>query len=147
MKFQGKEYELEGWGDQLRRNEPRKRRNLWKLKLVMPLVLLKGLNLKRKGARNLEGLRRVEYLRVESLWKSLRTCKMRKVISLGVLYRGQNWVGVISLKIQGEISTVESLPHRWMWGTKCHLEQLITPRGLRSVSDNYKARKTTLLRV
>ena len=51
----------------MRRNEPRKRRNLWKLTLVMPLVLLKGLNLKRRGARNLEGLRRVEDLRVGSL--------------------------------------------------------------------------------
>ena len=67
MKFQGKEYELEGRGDQGRRNEPRKRRNLRKLTLVMPLVFLKGLNFKRIGARNLEGLRRVEDLRVGSL--------------------------------------------------------------------------------
>ena len=67
MKFQGKEYELEGRGDRSGRNEPRKRRNLWKLTLVVPLVLLKGLNLKRRGARNLEGLRRVEDLRVGSL--------------------------------------------------------------------------------
>ena len=44
----------------------------------MPLVFLKGLNFKRIGARNLEGLRRVEDLRVGSLWKSLRTCEMRK---------------------------------------------------------------------
>ena len=67
MKFQGKEYELEGRGDQSRRNEPRKRRNLQKLTLMVPLVLFKGLNFKRRGARNLEGLRRVEDLRVGSL--------------------------------------------------------------------------------
>ena len=67
MKFQGKEYELEGQGDRSRRNEPRKRGNLRKLTLVVPLVLLKGLNFKMRGARNLEGLRRVEDLRVRSL--------------------------------------------------------------------------------
>ena len=67
MKFQGKEYELEGRGDWLRRNEPRKRKNLRKLTLVVPLVLLKGLNFKRRGARNLEGLRRVEDMKVWSL--------------------------------------------------------------------------------
>ena len=50
MKFQGKEYELEGQGDKSKRNEPRKRRNLRKLTLVMPLVFLKGLNFKRIGA-------------------------------------------------------------------------------------------------
>ena len=67
MKFQGKEYELKGQGDRPRRNKPRKRRNLQKLALMMPLVLLKGLNFKKRGARNLEGLRRVEDLRVGSL--------------------------------------------------------------------------------
>ena len=67
MKFQGKEYELEGRGDRGRRNEPRKRRNLWKLTLVVPLVLLEGLNFKRRGARNLERLRKAEDLRVGSL--------------------------------------------------------------------------------
>ena len=46
MKFQGKEYELEGRGDRPRRNEPRKRRNLRKLTLVVPLVLFKCLNFK-----------------------------------------------------------------------------------------------------
>ena len=56
-------------------------------------------------------------------------------------------MGVIPLKIQGEISTVGSSSYRWMWGTKCHLEQLMMPRGVQSVSDNYEARKTTLLRV
>ena len=147
MKFQGKEYELEDQGDRPRRNKPRKGRNLQKLALMVPLVLLKGLNLKRRGARNLEGLRRVEYLRVESLWKSLRTCEMRKVIFPGALYRGRNWVGVIPLKIQGEISTVRSAPHRWMRGTKHHLEQLMMPRGLRSVNDNYGVRKMALLHV
>ena len=48
MKFQGKEYELEGQRDWPRRNGPRKRRNLRKLTLVMPLVLLKGLNFEGK---------------------------------------------------------------------------------------------------
>ena len=67
MKFQGKEYELEGRGDWPRRNEPRKRRNLWKLTLMVPLVLLICLNFKKRGARNLEGLRRVKDLRVGSL--------------------------------------------------------------------------------
>ena len=67
MKFQRKEYELEGRGDRLRRNEPKKRRNLWTLTLMVPLVLLKGLNFKRRGARNLEGLRKFEDLRVRSL--------------------------------------------------------------------------------
>ena len=67
MKFQGKEYELKGQGDRPRRNEPRKRRNLRKLTLVVPLVLLKGLNFKSRGARNLEGLRRVEDVKVWSL--------------------------------------------------------------------------------
>ena len=99
MKFQGKEYELEGRGDQPRRNEPRKRRNIQNLTLVVPLVLLKGLNFKRRGARNLERLRKAEDLRVGSLWKSLRTCEMRKVISLGTLYRRWNSMGAIPLKI------------------------------------------------
>ena len=67
MKFQRKEYELEGRGDRSRRNEPRKMRNLWTLTLMVPLVLLKGLNFKRRGARNLEGLRKFEDLRVRSL--------------------------------------------------------------------------------
>ena len=67
MKFQRKEYELEGRGDQPRRNERRKRRNLQNLTLVVPLVLLRGLNFKRRGARNLERLRKAEDLRVGSL--------------------------------------------------------------------------------
>ena len=67
MKFQGKEYELEGRGDQGRRNEPRKRRNLWKLTLMVPLVLLQGLNFKRRGAINPKGLRRLKDLRVGNL--------------------------------------------------------------------------------
>ena len=67
MKFQGKDYELEGRGDQPRRNEPRKRRNLQNLTLVVPLVLLTGLNFKSRGARNLERLRKAEDLRVGSL--------------------------------------------------------------------------------
>ena len=56
-------------------------------------------------------------------------------------------MGVISLKIQGKISTIGFAPHRWRWGTKRRLEQLMTPRGLQSVSENYGARKMALLRV
>ena len=67
MKFQRKEYELEGRGDRPKRNEPRKRRNLRKLTLVVALVLLKGLTFKREELRNPEGLRRVEDLRVRNL--------------------------------------------------------------------------------
>ena len=67
MKFQRKEYELEGRGDQSRRNKSRKRRNLRKLTLMVALVLLKGLTFKKEGLRNLEGSRRVEDLRVGNL--------------------------------------------------------------------------------
>ena len=70
---------------------------------------------------------------------------MREMISLGALYRGQNWEGVISLKTQGEISTVGLAPHRWMWGTTHRLEQLIMPRELRSISSNHGMHNTTLL--
>ena len=53
-------------------------------------------------------------------------------------------MGVIPLKIQGEMSTVGSASHHWMRGTKRCLEQLMMHRLLRSVSDSYKARKTVL---
>ena len=43
------------------------KKKLQKLTLLVPLVLLKGLNFERRGVRNLEGLRRVEDLRVGSL--------------------------------------------------------------------------------
>jgi len=54
-------------------------------------------------------------------------------------------VGVIPPKIQGEMSTVGSVSHHWMWGTKRRLEQLMMHHGLRSVSNRYRARKTVLL--
>jgi len=39
-------------------------------------------------------------------------------------------VGVIPLKVQGEMSTIGFASHRWMRGTKRCLEQLMTHRGL-----------------
>ena len=69
------------------------------------------------------------------------------MISPGTLYKRQNLVGVIPLKVQEEISTVGSTPHRWMRGTKRRLEQLMTHRGLRSINNNYEERKTVLPRV
>ena len=69
------------------------------------------------------------------------------MISLNALYRGQDWVGVIPFKAQGEIPAIGLAPHRWMWGTKHRLEQLMTPRGLQSVSSNYEAHKTVLSHV
>jgi len=56
-------------------------------------------------------------------------------------------VGVIPLKIQGEMSTVGSASHCWMRGTECRLEQLMTHCRLQSVSDDYGACKTVLSHV
>ena len=63
------------------------------------------------------------------------------MISLKALYRGWNWVGVILLKILKEISTVRFASHRWIWGTECHLEQLMMLHGLQNVNSNYETRK------
>ena len=56
-------------------------------------------------------------------------------------------MGIIPLKILEEISIVGSVCHRWIRGTERHLEQLMMFRGLRNVSNNYEACKTTLLHV
>ena len=51
---------------------------------------------------------------------------------------------ILPLKILGEISSVRLASHRWMSGTSCRLEQLMTPHGLQGVSSNYETCKTTL---
>ena len=51
---------------------------------------------------------------------------------------------VTLLKIPGEVTTVVSALHRWIWGIERCLEQLITPRGFRSVSSIDEARKMAL---
>ena len=67
----------------------------------------------------------------------------KKWLPLGTLYRRQNWVGFISLKIQGEMLAVESTSHRKMKGTKRYLEQLMRHRRLRSVKNSYGTREAT----
>ena len=42
------------------------------------------------------------------------------------------------------MSTVGSVPHRLMRGIKCRLEQLMTHRGLQSVSNSYEVHETVL---
>ena len=56
-------------------------------------------------------------------------------------------MGVISLKIQGEMLAVESTSHRKMQGTKRYLEQLMRHRRLRSVKNSYGTREATFSRV
>ena len=53
-------------------------------------------------------------------------------------------MGVITLKVQEEISTVRSVPHHWMRETKRRLKQLMTYRELRSVNNSYGECKTML---
>ena len=53
-------------------------------------------------------------------------------------------MGIILLKILGEMSTVGSACHCWMRGTERRLEQLMILCGLRNVSNNYDAHKTAL---
>ena len=53
-------------------------------------------------------------------------------------------MGVITLKVQEEISTVGSVPHRWMRETKRRLKQLMMYRKLRSVNNSYGECKTML---
>ena len=76
--------------------------------------------------------------------ESLKTCEMGKNDSPGTLYRRRNLVGVITLKVQEEISTVGSVPHRWMRETKRRLKQLMMYRKLRSVNNSYGECKTML---
>ena len=66
------------------------------------------------------------------------------MISPYALYRGRRWMGILSLKILGKISSVRLAPHCWMRGISRRLEQLMTPHGLRGVSSNYETCKTTL---
>ena len=47
-------------------------------------------------------------------------------------------MGVISLKIRREMSTVGFAPHHWMRGTKRRLEQLMTHCRFRGVSNSYE---------
>ena len=77
----------------------------------------------------------------EDLWNE------GKVISLNTLYKGQHWMGVIPFQTPGEISTVRSTLHCWMWGKKRCLEQLMKPRRPQSVKNNYGVHKMTLTRV
>jgi len=56
-------------------------------------------------------------------------------------------VGVIPLKIRGEMPAVGSTSHRKMQGTKCLLGHLMRHRGLRSVRNNYGTREATFSRV
>ena len=53
-------------------------------------------------------------------------------------------MGILPLKIIGKISSVGLAPHRWMQGTSCRLEQLMMPRGLRSINSSYEVHKTVL---
>ena len=66
---------------------------------------------------------------------------------MGILYKGQNLVGVIPLKIQGEMPAVGSTSYRKMQGTKCRLEHLMRHRGLQSVRNNYGTHEATFSRV
>jgi len=52
-------------------------------------------------------------------------------------------VGVIPLKIQGEMPAIGSTSHHKMQGTKRRLEHLMRHRGLRSVRNSYGTRKAT----
>ena len=54
-------------------------------------------------------------------------------------------MGVIPLKIRGEMPVVGFASHRKMQGTKCRLEHLMGHRGLRSVRNSYGTRKTAFL--
>ena len=56
-------------------------------------------------------------------------------------------MGVISLKIRGEMLAVGFTSHRKMQGTKCCLEHLMRHHGLRSVRNSYRTRETTFSHV
>ena len=56
-------------------------------------------------------------------------------------------MGVISLKIQGEMLAIGSTSHHKMQGTKRRLEHLMRHRGLRSVRNTYGTRKATFSHV
>ena len=56
-------------------------------------------------------------------------------------------MGVISLKIRGEMLAVGFTSHCKMLGTKCCLEHLMRHHGLRSVRNSYRTRETTFSHV
>ena len=74
--------------------------------------------------------------KLEDVWNG-------EMISPCTLYRERRWMESLPPKILGEMSSIWLASHRWMRGTSYLLEQLMTPRGLRSVSSNYETRKTT----
>ena len=73
--------------------------------------------------------------------ESLKTCEIREMISSDALFKGRNWVGVISLKTQGEIPAIGLVPHCWIGGTTLCLEQLMMPHRLQSASSNHGTHK------
>ena len=66
------------------------------------------------------------------------------MIPPGALYRRWNWVGVMPLKFQAEMSAVGSTSHHRIWRTECRLEHLMRYHECRSVRNSYGARKMTL---
>ena len=56
-------------------------------------------------------------------------------------------MGVIPLKIRGEIPAVGFTSHRKMQGTKRCLEHLMGHHGLQSIKNSYKSREMTFSRV
>ena len=56
-------------------------------------------------------------------------------------------MGVIPLKIRGEIPAVGFTSHRKMQGTKRRLEHLMGHHGLRSIKNSYKTREPAFSRV
>ena len=56
-------------------------------------------------------------------------------------------MGVILLKIQGEMSAIRLASHHRMQGIEHRLEQLMRHRGLQSVRNTYGTRKATFSRV
>ena len=85
-----------------------------------------------------------EFLRV---WRFCKVKKKKKMCPSGILYRRRNWVGVILLKILGEMSAIGSTSHHRIRGIERRLEYLMRYRRQRSVRNSYRTRKTTLSRV
>ena len=117
---------IEGWEDWPRRKEPRRMNDTV------------GTSWRLEEREVLESLRVWEFLRVWTF------CKVKKMSPSGILYRRQNWVGVIPFKILVEMSTVGSTSHRRIWGIERCLEHLMRYRGFRSVRNSYRTHETTL---
>ena len=66
---------------------------------------------------------------------------------LGALYRKRNCVGVIPLKILGEMPAIGSTSHRRIQEIGRHLAHLMRHRELQSVRNGYGTREKTLSRV